>query len=187
MIVPSRAERGTGKPAGRVADVPFRYTISMEALRIALYGAAALGAYGLVHDQVTASIGAGWGWFPGLAMGAVYGLGLATVARLGRRPKRGSASLIKPIVFLIAVTAGFALLAGIVGFLLAKAGPLKVNPDAAVDVPPAKQAAMIACGMAHMAAWYVACIAGGIQAAVVWVVRNRTRHVSAGLTTAKVR
>jgi len=145
----------------------------MEALRIAVYGAAALGAYGLVHDRVTASIGVGWGWFPGLAMGAVYGLGLAAVARLGRRPKREAASLVKPILFTIALTAGFALFAGIVGFVLAKAGPLKVNPDAAVEVPPAKQAAMIACGLAHLAAWYVACIAGGIQAAVVWVLRGR--------------
>jgi len=157
----------------------------MEALRIALYGTSALGAYGLIHDQVTTSLGVGWGWFPGLAMGAVYGLGLAAAARLGKRPTRDAASLLKPILFTVALTAGFAILAGIVGYLLAKAGPLKVNPDAAVDMPPARQAAMIACGLAHLAAWYVACIAGGIQVAVVWVLRGRKSFTKKTANAAK--
>ena len=102
---------------------------------LAIIGISILAAilYGIVHDQITARvcieyftvghakvidsddptlIALNWGvratWWAGLFLG----LGLATAARLGSRPKREIKTLLKPIAGLLIVMALFASIAG---------------------------------------------------------------------------
>lgn len=115
----------------------------MKSVGIALMSVAAAVAYGVAHDQVTARVcveyftvghppvfgtdgptllGLGWGVLATWWAGLLLGVPLAVVARAGGRPKRSAASLVRPALWLLAVMAVCALGAGLVGWLLARAG-----------------------------------------------------------------
>ena len=105
-----------------------------EALKIVGLCLAAATGYGVVHDQITARIcveyftvghdnpfptdsptllGLAWGIFATWWVGLIIGVALVVAARVGKRPKRTAASLVRPVLRLLAVMAVSALLAGV--------------------------------------------------------------------------
>jgi hypothetical protein len=150
--------------------------------------------YGIVHDQITARIcveyftighnnpfptdsptllGLAWGVYATWWAGLIMGVALVVAARAGRRERRDARSLVRPVLSLLAVMAGFALAAGVAGFVAARSGGLWLVGHVADAVPRSKHAAFIACNAAHMASYVVGFIGGGIQMAVIYATRKR--------------
>ncbi len=151
--------------------------------------------YGVLHDQVTARVcveyftighdpnvipttnptllALGWGvlstWWVGLGLGVV----LAVAARVGPRPVRSARSLVRPLLFLIAVMAVMAFVSGVAGYFLAEQKRVWLVPPLADQVPAPKHAAFLACGFAHMTSYVVGFAGGGVQIARVWLSRRR--------------
>jgi hypothetical protein len=150
--------------------------------------------YGVIHDQITARVcveyftvghakiidsedptllGLVWGvvatWWAGLMLGVP----LALAARAGSRPKRSLRSLIRPILFLLALMAGFALVSCIVGYMLASTGTVVLPEPLKEKLPSQKWAAFQACAFAHQMGYNVAFVGGGMIIAWVWVSRKR--------------
>ena len=165
-----------------------------EAFKIVGLCLLAATGYGVAHDQVTARVcveyftvghdnpfptdsptllGLAWGVFATWWAGLILGVALVAAARFGRRPKRTAASLVRPVLFLLAVMAGFALLAGVAGFVAATMGGIVLNADLAERLPRAKHAAFVGCAAAHLASYWVGFGGGGIQMAIVYVTRKR--------------
>ena len=145
--------------------------------------------YGIAHDQITARIcveyftvghppvfdtadptllGLGWGiiatWWVGLLLGAP----LAVAARAGSRPKRSPGSLVRPVTRLLAVMAVGAFLAGITGWLLARAGVVFLTGPVAEILPADRHAPFLADLWAHSAS-YLTGLGGGLVTLVsVW-------------------
>lgn len=67
-------------------------------------------------------LGIGWGIVATWWVGLLLGVPLAGVARAGSRSKRSIGSLVRPVVGLLAVMAMMAIVAGVLGWLLAKSG-----------------------------------------------------------------
>lgn len=154
-------------------------------------------AYGIVHDQITARIcveyftighapvfdtddptllGLGWGVLATWWVGLLLGLPLAVMARIGNLPKRSADSLIRPIVRMMAFTAGCAFVSGIVGWLLARNGIVFVLDDLHDRVPREKHAAFLACFWAHSASYLVGFVCGVVLIIRVWIWRYRKAH-----------
>jgi hypothetical protein len=171
----------------------------MERIRIVLLAVFAAVGYGIAHDQVTARIcieyftighpplirstsptllAFGWGviatWWVGLPLGLV----LAFAARTGKRPKLTAADLRRPILILLAVMAASAVIAGIVGGILAARGSVWLDPSLREVIPPKHQVSFLIDLWAHSASYLVG-IAGGVTLAV-WTWRTRAhRHLAA--------
>lgn len=165
----------------------------MQAIAIILLCVLASVAYGITHDQVTARIcleyftighppvfattdptllGIGWGVLATWWVGLLLGIPMAVVARLGRRPKRDAASLIKPLSVLLGTMAVLALIAGLIGRALASHGMVVLIEPLASRVPRERHVAFLGVLWAHSAS-YLAGLAGGIAVMVlVW----RSRH-----------
>lgn len=128
----------------------------MKFLAIVALSILACVTYGIVHDQITARIcveyftighppvfgtesptllGLGWGVIATWWVGVLLGIPLAAAARLGHWPKREPASLIKPLVRLMIVSACVAALAGMVGWMAASRGWVFLIGDLAERVP----------------------------------------------------
>src|SRR6266498_3278016 len=128
----------------------------MQSIGIVFLALAAAIVYGIVHDQITARIcieyftighprlidsdsptilGLFWGvvatWWVGLPLG----LGLAVVARAGRRPKIKAHDLIRPILKLLGSMFIVAAVAGMVGFETSNAGVFHLAEPLASRVP----------------------------------------------------
>src|SRR5262249_54807288 len=122
---------------------PFQTPTSMQALAIVALCVTSAVIYGIIHDQVTARIcveyftighppvfdtesptllGIGWGIIATWWVGVLLGIPLAVAARVGNRPRRNAGSLVRPVAVLLTVMAVCALLAGIIGYLLALRG-----------------------------------------------------------------
>src|SRR5262245_25580169 len=128
----------------------------MQSLAIIVLCIVAAVLYGIVHDQVTARVcveyftighapvfgtddptllGLGWGVIATWWIGLLLGVPLAIVARAGQRPKRSVGSLLRPISVLLLVMAACALLAGILGWVLASNGAVVLVGPIARRVP----------------------------------------------------
>ena len=174
----------------------------MESLKIVLLSIAAAIAYGILHDQVTARIcveyftighapifgtedptllGIGWGilatWWVGLFLGAP----MAIVARAGKRPKRDAASLVRPIAILMAVSACGAVVAGLLGWMLASRDVVRLVGPMAEAVPADRHVAFLIDGFAHTASYGFGFVGGLILMALVWRSRLAARLPSAAL------
>lgn len=168
----------------------------MESLKIILLSIAAAVTYGIVHDQITARIcveyftighppifgtegpmllGVGWGilatWWVGLFLGVL----LAVAARAGKIPKRNAASLVMPIAALMLVSACGAVLAGLLGWMLASRGVVHLIEPLASRVPSDKHVAFLADGFAHSASYGFAFLGGLVLLAIVWRSRLSAR------------
>jgi hypothetical protein len=164
----------------------------MQALAIIALSVLAAIVYGVLHDQVTARIcveyftighppvfqtesptllGLGWGILATWWVGLLLGVPLAVAARAGSRPKRSAISLLRPIATLMAFAAGFALLAGMCGYLLATAGLVQLTGHLAARVPTEKHALFLADAWAHSASYLGAGLGGLIVIAWTWYVR----------------
>ncbi len=134
-------------------------------------------AYFSMEMESAVFVGAAtWGVF-----GAILGLGLACAARLGTRPKRTARDLRKPVVVLLAVIAGFSLLAGIFGGVATDFGLRVLSPEVYDRLPPQTWAGLHFCWFVQIMGNYVGFVAGGMQVAWVWVSRKRfatRRHMT---------
>jgi len=154
----------------------------VEFLKIVAFSVGAAIAYGIIHDQVTAHLcveyftiahppvfptqspfwlAVGWGiiatWWVGLPLGIV----LAIVARAGPRPPL-SLKDVRPLIFqLLIAMALTALVAGILGAVLAASGRLQLPEELAQLIPSSKHVAFMADAWAHRAS-YASGVIGGL-------------------------
>jgi hypothetical protein len=158
---------------------------------IALCIAAAV-VYGVLCGQVTAHVcvefftvghprvfvtysptllGLGWGvmaWWVGLILGAM----LAFAATRGPRPQRSAASLVRPIVILLAITGEVAFAAGLLGWYLGTKQWV-LEPLASL-VPQEHRAAFIAVLNAHSTSYFVAFVGSMVLIHHTWKSRGRS-------------
>jgi hypothetical protein len=167
----------------------------METTKIICLAMLAAIGYGILHDQITARVcveyftighppvfhtddptllGLGWGviatWWVGLPLGML----LAAAARVGSLPKMDARDLLRPVGVLLACCAVLALIAGLVGYVLANRGVISLDPWLAARIPPARHALFLADGFAHMAS-YGGSFVGGLVLCL-WVVMRRYRR-----------
>jgi hypothetical protein len=165
----------------------------MQFIAIVMLCVVAAITYGILHDQVTARIcveyftighapifgtddptilGIGWGILATWWVGMILGVPLAVAARVGRRPKRSAASLIRPLILLMGISAVCALLAGIVGSILARSGMVVMIEPLASDVPSDEHVAFLTDLWAHNASYLSGFVGGGILIVTVWLGRR---------------
>ncbi len=163
------------------------------AIQIVLLGVGAAVTYGILQDQVTAHlcveyftightdffnlgdptlIAFEWGliatWWAGLVLGAL----VAFIARVGtRRPRLSARDLLRPTLVVQGCVGLVALVAGVTGYIVAKAGGVSLTQPLASAVPQARQVAFLADLWAHDAA-YAAGALGGV-ALSLWTWRRR--------------
>jgi len=161
-------------------------------LRIILFSIGCAVLYGIIHDQVTAHVcveyftvahisllgirdptvlGVAWGiiatWWVGLELGVL----LALVARVGSRPKLAVRDVRRPILLLMLGVGLTSVLAGLVGYALARMGDASIPYYYVTDVPPARQALFIADAWAHGNAYTVGAVGGLLIC--LWALRRR--------------
>ncbi len=152
--------------------------------------------YGVVHDQITARIcieyftighprilqtedptiiGCVWGVIATWWVGLILGVPLATVARIGSRPKRTAASLLRPMVILFVGNALFATVAGIAGYFAADFGWVRLVGRIAEEVPPQRHVPFLVDLWAHNAS-YIGGLFGGVEMMIsVWRRRGKAQ------------
>ena len=166
----------------------------MQSLGIVLMCVFAAVCYGITHDQVTARVcveyftvghptvfntddptllGIGWGIIATWWVGLLLGIPLALVARAGSRPKRSVGSLVRPIASLLGVMAVCALVAGVVGWLLASSGAVFLVGSIAHELPPDRHVPFLADLWAHSASYLTGLVGGIVVMALVWRARGR--------------
>jgi hypothetical protein len=166
----------------------------MQWLAIVVLSVLACVTYGVVHDQVTARIcveyftighppvvpsddptilGCVWGVIATWWVGVILGVPLATVARYGARPKRSVGSLVRPMLILLVCNGLFAAVAGLVGYVAAVNGWVRLFGRLANAVPTDKHVAFLTDLWTHNAS-YLGGFIGGIWL-MVWVWRWRMR------------
>jgi len=166
----------------------------MESLKIILLCIFAAVLYGILHDQITARIcveyftvghppvfetnsptllALGWGIIATWWVGAILGVLIAASARLGDGSKLTARQLVGPISILLTVMAITALLAGIVGYWLARNGAVYLVAPFDTLLPAEKHAAFIADLWTHLASYGVGFIGGVVICAQTIVRRNR--------------
>lgn len=158
----------------------------MESIRIVLFCVVTAVAYGILHDQITARIcveyftighppvfptadptllGIGWGIIATWWVGVLLGIPLAIAARLGKRPKRSLASLMRPIFKLLAVMGSLAFLAGLIMYIAASSGWVYLLPPLADQIPASQHVGFLIDAAAHNVSYLVGFL-GGIV--VIW-------------------
>jgi hypothetical protein len=171
----------------------------MQSLAIVLLSIASAVAYGIVHDQITARVcveyftighppvfdtedptmlGLGWGVIATWWVGLLLGVPLAVVARVGSRPKRSAVSLVRPIAWLLGISAVCALAAGVIGYFLARSGAVFLVGPIATVLPPEKHVPFLADMWAHLASYFVGFVGGIVVMVQVW----RSRRLEAPKT-----
>ena len=175
----------------------------MQSLGIVLMCVAGAVVYGIVHDQVTARIcveyftvghppifgtydptllGLGWGIIATWWVGLLLRIPLAVVSRAGARPKRSAGSLVRPVAVLLAVMALGALVAGVIGWLLAQSGAVVLVGSIAHRLPADRHVPFIADLWAHSASYLFGLVGGIVVMVQVW--RSRGHGVGGGGLTA---
>jgi hypothetical protein len=151
--------------------------------------------YGVVHDQITARVcveyftighpplftfptesptllGFGWGvaatWWVGLILGII----LAAVARCGRSRPIDVQQLGRPVLILLAIAGGCALVMGLIGYRLAVSDVVILLEPLASRVPAEKHDAFIADLWAHATSYAVAFCGGTVLIVRTWLRRK---------------
>ena len=166
----------------------------MQALAIVALSILSAVVYGIAHDQVTARLcveyftighppvfgtdsptllAVGWGTLATWWVGLILGVPLACAARLGRRPKRSAASLVRPITILLGVMGLCALVAGVIGYCLARGGAVVLAGPLASRVPPDRHVAFLADLWAHNAGYLSGFVGGIVLIVCAWRSRRR--------------
>lgn len=166
----------------------------MEAAAIVVWCIAAAVFYGVLHDLVTAHycveyftighphlfdtesptvLAFAWGVIATWWVGAILGVMLAVAARAGRREKLRWPSLVRPVLFVLAVSAIAAAVAAMLGWMLANRAIVVLDEPLASRVPREKHVAFLTDLWAHSAS-YLAAFGGGLTACA-WTWRARRR------------
>ena len=164
----------------------------MQSIAIVVLSLLACITYGIIHDQSTARIcveyftighpriirsedptvlGLVWGVVATWWVGVILGVPLAAIARIGSRPKKSAASLIRPMAMLFGCSATLALFAGLAGYYAASMEWVALTGPIADRVPQEKHVPFIVDLWAHSAS-YLGGIVGGIVL-MVWAWRSR--------------
>lgn len=157
--------------------------------------------YGILHDQVTARVcveyftighppifptqdptllGIGWGVIATWWVGAILGIPLAMVARLGTAPKKSAAQLFRPVVILMIFSASFAILMGVAGFVAAWNGWVVLIGDLATRVPADKHVLFITDLWAHSASYFAGFVGGILLMVHTWRSRRSNAIATKG-------
>jgi hypothetical protein len=153
--------------------------------------------YGIVHDQITARIcveyftvghppifntesptllAFGWGALATWWVGLMLGFPLACAARLGSsRPLRAK-ELIKPIAVLLGLMGTAAFLAGMIGFMLASKGSIRLTGVFASSIPAAKHISFLVDMWTHSASYLFDFVGGIVLIVQIWRKRQRSIH-----------
>jgi hypothetical protein len=166
----------------------------MAALKIILFCMFAAIAYGIVQDQITARIcveyftighdpifgtsdptilAFGWGTLATWWVGLFLGIPAAFFARVGPKPKLTWRELRKPVGIMMIIVGVSALLAGVIGFLLARQGGVWLVGDLAERVPQEKHVAFLTDLWGHNAAYAVGFVCGVVCWGWIWWKRGR--------------
>lgn len=165
-----------------------------EFARIVAFCVFAAMVYGVLHDQITARVcieyftighrdlgttsptllGFAWGVLATWWFGLLLGFLLAIAARIGALPKMELRDLRRPVLILMLGCAALALVAGIVGYALARSGAVWLLPEMARVVPAKKHAAFLADLWTHDASYLSGAI--GALALCGWTIRQRMRR-----------
>lgn len=173
----------------------------MAYLKIIALSVLAAATYGVLHDQVTARVcveyftigharlidsdsptvlGLFWGvvatWWVGLPLGVV----LSLAARAGSRPKLDARDLVVPIAKLMLVMYACALIAGVTGYYMARAGKLHYPPAIITHFPPAVETRFLADACAHLSSYTVGLIGGLVLAVLTFRRRAQKSFASSG-------
>jgi len=169
-----------------------------ESLKICFVSIVAAILYGVIHDQITVRVcleyftvfhppvfvtqsptllALGWGVIATWWVGAFLGVMLAIAARAGSRPKLSAVNLFKPIGKLLVATAGCALLAGFLGFVLTRQGVVFPPQWVSDNLSPAAYDRFMADWWAHNASYAVGFIGGIILCVLQY--RRRVKDESA--------
>ena len=170
----------------------------MQFLLIVALSIFAAVTYGVLHDQVTVRVcieyftighppvfetrsptllALGWGVIATWWVGLILGIPLAQAARVGRAPKRDARSLVRPLCILLAVMAAAALVAGLIGYVLARSGTVFLVGPLAGRVPRERHVPFIADLWAHTASYIVGFVGGIVLIVRTW--RSRQRQLRA--------
>lgn len=186
-------------PCERQADGPageeFRRWRWRETLVVLMCLIAAM-AYGVAHDQVTARVcleyftiahpplfptgsvtllAACWGVAATVGIGAVLGVVLALVSQAGPAPAIPLGRLLPLVLGLLAATAAAALLAGLLGYGLARAAIVGMPGTLAPLIVPQRHDRFMAVWFAHGASYLVG-LAGGLWLVYgIWRQRGKPR------------
>jgi hypothetical protein len=171
---------------------------------LVIVGASVLASvvFGLIHDQVTIRVcpeyftvfhpavaPAGtsltvlaliWGVIATWWMGAFLGVILAVAARGGRRPKVEPRALLRPITRLLGVMGLLALGFGVLGYLAAEAGWIRMLPNWAEEIPAERHSGFLADLWAHNASYASGLIGGLWLCWRTWLGRGRAGEQTAG-------
>ncbi|WP_199590094.1 hypothetical protein [Bremerella cremea] len=153
-------------------------------------------AYGVIHDQITARLcveyftighmpilggtenpallGLAWGFLATWWVGVMLGIPLAFVCQTGSMVKKSAKDLLKPLMVLMFTSGCLAIGAGVVGYLLAANGQVRLMGKMAEKVPPEKHVAFLTDLWIHNAS-YTGGFLGGIVL-MLWVVFDRYRR-----------
>jgi hypothetical protein len=172
----------------------------MNALAIIALSILSAVAYGIVHDQITARIcveyftighppvfatdsrtllAFGWGVIATWWVGLLLGIPLAMAARLGRRPKRSAASLVRPIGVLLLVMACCATLAGAIGYLLARDKVVFLVEPLSWQVPVEKHVPFLVDLWTHDASYLAGFVGGIVLIVITWKSRKTAQDQAA--------
>ena len=146
-------------------------------------------AYGIAHDQITVRIcleyftighppvfptrnptllAIGWGIIATWWVGVLLGVPLAIVARAGSRPKRTVGTLVRPVVWLLAVMAVFAIIAGLTGWFFASRGMVVLVGPIAEELAADRHVPFLIDLWAHSASYLVGLVGGIVVLIRVW-------------------
>ncbi len=163
---------------------------------VVLLSVAATVVYGIVMDQITVRVcieyftighpylvdpssptllALAWGVVATWWVGLLLGIPLALCARVGSWPKTFAKDLLRPIAILMVAVGVLALIAGIVGYVLARAGGVWLVGRFAEAVPRERQAPFLADLWAHTASYGFGAL-GGISL-WIWTIMQRGRRV----------
>lgn len=161
----------------------------LEALKIIALCILCCVIYGIVHDQITARIcveyftighppmfptsdptllGLGWGIIATWWVGVILGIPLAFFSRVGSLPKITARQLVRPLIVLMACSACFAVLAGLIGYVAASNGWVFLIGSMAKRVPAEKHVAFLVDLWAHNASYISGFIGGVILMGLIW-------------------
>ena len=153
----------------------------LETFKIIGFATIAAVAYGILHDQVTAHVcveyftiahpplfptesplllAIGWGIIATWWVGLLLGILLAGAARLGRNAKLSLVHLRRPIVLLMVISGGIALLSGLVGASLTAFDVIRLPGEWASAIPSQSWAAFAFALWAHSASYLVGASGG---------------------------
>lgn len=169
----------------------------IESLKIVALGLVVAVGYGIAHDQVTTRVSIeyftighppifntdsptllafGWGVIATWRLGAMLGLVTAAFARLGSRPKISARQLLRPVACLVLLMATMSLVFGILGYLSAAQGAVRLDDSWALRVPERAHNRFVADLWAHRAAYLTSYF--GSVFVWAWIARRRRRQAA---------